>query len=1062
MSSKKKMSQRKFTVVMTPLLAICMGFGIAATCITDYFTPSLDTFLGKGERVVTAPEGSESWDTNYYTRKASNQTEARNNSAKVAEKIANEGEVLLKNNGILPLKKSTKVSPMGYRYIAPVMSGSGSGSTNTSLDYVYNAERGIKEAFTNVNETIVNAMKKGKEEKNAPKDRKVLCDSYGGSAFLGAALPISEYPVSVYSGTEDSCKDTVGIVFIGRNGGEGGDLYAKEYMDGTPHALALTQNEKDMIAFAEKYCTGGVVVVLNSANPMQLGELEDDDKIGAILQICTPGAMGFKSVGNILNGTVNPSGRTVDTFIADLTKSPTYCNFDDYDGVNSYSNTLYHTERWLTRFYGSDFMAPFHEYEEGIYLGYRFYETASEVGGYFSNNKLPDGVTDNYYNRENGVIYPLGYGLSYTQFEQSITKIHETAKTVELTISVKNVGNSYSGKEVVQVYYSAPYTKVDEQYQIEKASANLIAYAKTSNLAPEASEEVKLTIEKEEMASYCYTRDNPNGTKGCYMLEEGDYTLSIRSDSHNVIDSRTINIATTTWYDGSDAAHIRNSEKLAQSALDEKGNSLGYPAAAESDPTATYIAATNQFEICNRYMTDPTVGNDVTILSRSNWNGTQPSEPTNKTRTASAEVKAILDKNWTLTYDPTTDPDLGNTPTSKIYVPDSELPKANQKNGLTLSDMRGKSYYDDAWELLLDQIDYDSDQINTALFVNGYASGALDSVGKMATSEHDGPQGIGLNGTDGSSWVACCSFPAATTLAQTWNTELAYEFGNSVAEENMWINGGGWYAPAVNLHWSQFGGRNYEYYSEDPLISGMMAAAVISGAGDNGTYCAFKHFAMIETENERWFEPSVWATEQAIRELYLKAFEIGVKNATKTIKYISDNEGTVSTKVMRAADCMMTSGWSSIGGTYAGYDYNLNTNVLRNEWGFQGFIITDYDGGNYANDDSRVARIVRAGVDQHMIDGTMGPGKYTDVNSATGRTALRKAIKNTLFTLANSAQTNNAAPGAIISYKMSPWRIGIICMDVALGLFIAGGIVWIILRNNDSKKNPDRYKSKND
>ena len=239
----------------------------------------------------------------------------------------------------------------------------------------------------------------------------------------------------------------------------------------------------------------------------------------------------------------------------------------------------------------------------------------------------------------------------------------------------------------------------------------------------------------------------------------------------------------------------------------------------------------------------------------------------------------------------------------------------------------------------------------------------------------------------------------------------------------------------------------------------MTAAAVISGAGDKGTYCTLKHFAMVDQEADRWWIPAVWATEQTIREIYLKPFEIAVKNAKKTIKFISDDQGTVSTKTMRACDSMMTSGWSGIAGLYTAYDYNLLTNVLRNEWGFQGYVVTDYDQGNAASDDVAVNRMVRAGNDQHMLDMTLSPGSYTSLDTATGVYALRTAVKNTLYTMANSAVVNGAAPGAEIYYAMSAWRVAVIVIDIVLGLAIVLLIVANIRRTNDAKKNPDKYKN---
>lgn len=861
----------------------------------------------------------------------------------------------------------------------------------------------------------------------------------------------------------ESCKDTVGIVFLGRASGEGGDLYTLEYDDGTPHQLAVTKAERAMLDYAKANCKG-VVVVLNTTNTMQVTELQDDKDINAIMQIATPGAMGFKSLGKILNGSVNPSARTVDTFISNLTKQPTFVNFNNGTGNTVYENTEYTRDIWLAKFKGgAQFQAPFREYEEGVYMGYRWYETASDVG-YFDSTNLPEGESDSYYNRDNGVVYPFGYGLSYTTYDQQIVKYDDSGDTIKVSVKVTNTGD-VAGKDVVQLYYAAPYTQFDVDNKIEKPTANLIAFGKTAEIEPGKSDTVELSFTKEDMASYCYTHDNGNGTTGSYVLENGDYTISLRSNSHDVIETKTTNIAETIWYNGEEG-DIRQSEQDAQSKLNDDGTSTGTPAKAEEDADATYVAASNQFDNANTYMTDPSVGNDVTILSRQTWNTTQPSTPTDETRQASDQVKEWLDYGYTTMnlgngeWDEENDPVLGNNENSKVYVSEEDAPASNQKNGLTLSNMRGLSYYDSKWDDLLDQLDYNDEQINSALFYNGYASGKLDSVGKPATSEHDGPQGLALNDNNGNSWVNACSFPSETTMAQTFNVELAEAMGEAVGEENYYIDGGGWYAPAVNLHWSAFSGRNYEYYSEDPLISGKMAANVIAGAGSKGTYCAFKHFAMVDQEEQRWWIPSVWATEQTIREIYLKPFEIGVKEAMKTIKYISDDNGTVSTKTMRAADCMMTSGWAGIGGLYSGYSYNLLTSVLRDEWGFQGFVITDYDQGNGANDDIAVNRMVRAGVDQHMIDKTLSPGNYTSTDTATGKMALRRAVKNTLYTMANSAQTNNLVPGAKMYYRMSPWRIGVVAVDVVIALGVALGVIAMVKRTKNEKEHPEHYKAK--
>ena len=1053
-AKKLKMNTGKFKMILIPVMAFFLIFAIVVTAVTNYFTPSLDAFLGKGKRTASTPGGTAGWDSNYYSFDSKNGDEALKNSLAVSESIADEGIVLLKNDGLLPLSADTPVTPLGYRYFNPLMSGSGSGSADTTADYVYDAVKGITEAFTNVNASSLEAMKAGEVLQIDPE---AASGEAGQTAFLGSSVSLFEFPVSTYEGMEDSCKDTVGIVFLGRAGGEGGDLYTNVYTDGTPHELALTDTERDTLEYAKNNCSG-VVVVLTSCNTMQIAELQDDDGINSIITMCTPGAVGFKSLGKILNGTVNPSGRTVDTFAADYTKTPTFVNFNDSTGKTSYNNASYTRDIWLSAFKGGPvFDARFREYEEGVYLGYRWYETSAEEG-YFTSENLPEGVTDPYYNRDNGVVYPFGYGLSYTTFSQEITSFEDGGSDIEVQVMVTNTGDT-AGKDVVQLYYSAPYTDFDKENSIEKSSVNLAAFDKTELLAPGESQTLTLSFPKEEMASYCYTHDNGNGTNGCYVMEEGTYTISLRSDSHTVIDSRTSDFAETFWYDGSDEAHIRQSEKDAQALLEDSGASTGTAANTELG----FFAAHNQFEKASTYMNDPSVGNDVTILSRKDWAGTQPSAPTDVTRTASDTVKEWLDyglitvdlgdgKSW----DSVNDPILGSMEGTPVYT--AEMPASGQKNGLTLSDLRGVDYFDPKWDALLDQVDYQSSEMKLALFANAFASGPLSAVDKPETVDHDGPQGLALNDNDGNSWINCCSFPAATNLAQSWNVDLAYEMGLAVAEENYWIGGGGWYAPAINLHWSPFSGRNYEYYSEDPIISGKMAAKVISGAGDKGTYCTLKHFAMVDQEADRWWIPAVWATEQTIREIYLKAFEIPVKEAVKTIRYISDDQGTNTEKTMRACDAMMCSGWAGIAGIYSAYDYNLMTNVLRNEWGFRGYVVTDYDMGNAPFDDTAVNRMVRAGTDQHMLDMTLSPGTYTSLDTPTGVKALRNAIKNTLYTVVNSAQFNGAVPGAKIYYRMSPWRVGVIALDAVIALGILLGITAIIRRSKEEKAHPELFR----
>lgn len=1050
MQPKLKMSNRKFRLIMFPLIALLMIVAIAATSLMNYFSASMNNYLGSGERTVKNVSEADSWNTDFYETKYDSVEEARAAAQELTGNIADEGIVLLKNNGILPLNREETVTPMGYRYAEPIYGGTGSGGTTTSADYIITPKEGIESAFTNVNTAVEEAMNKAEVSMIYPEGTVIK----EGDNYSGASTTLKEYSKDVYETAADSMKGTTGLVFLGRIGGEGSDLYTSAYTDGTRHELALTEDEKALLQVAEENCEN-VVVMIESSTPMELASIQDDPEIDAILLVGGAGSAGFGSLGKILNGSVNPSGKLVDIYPVDFTKDPTYVNFDRHTGspykldpieeqqdeVMIYQNSTWNKE-------GVETGVPFHEYEEGVYLGYKYYETSSSLG-YFTSANLPEGETDPYYNRDNGVVYPFGYGLSYTEFTQEITGFSGDEHTVNMTVRVTNAGDT-AGKNTVQVYFNPPYTDFDIEYMIEKPTANLIAFAKTDTIEPGEYEDVTITIDTEDMASYCFTRDNGDGTTGCYVLEEGGYELSVRSDSHNVLDTKTLTIDETIWYDNSNP---RQSEIDAQSAWDNNGDSLGYPEKSQENEAAGYIAATNQFEKANLYMTDDSVGG-ATILSRADWAGTQPTAPTDKDRIASDTVVEWNEWN-TRTFDPETDEILGNVEGSLVYT--TEEPVSNADNGLTIADMRGLDYYDEKWDLLLDQIDYsDIEGLSDTLFTSAYQTGKLDSVGKPASVDKDGPQNLVQMDNSGNDWSGepSCSYTSEPVLAQTWNAKLAYEMGASMGQEALQKDVNCWYAPGVNIHRSPFSGRNFEYYSEDSYLTGIMAANVISGAGDNGLYCTMKHFALSDQESQRDMDTDccIWATEQAMRENYLKAGEIAIKKAKKTTKYISDDQGTVTEKVMRATNAIMLAD-AAPGAEYTGWNYGFTENIMRGEWGFQGFIETDMGKLH----DSGLDKFLRGGGDVVM---TWTPsGMVTDLESATGKTMIRKAIKNLLYVQANSSLTEGVAPGGVITHTLAPWQIGLIIGDIIAAALVIGGVIWIIQRKKDENRHPDKYKS---
>lgn len=747
-------------------------------------------------------------------------------------------------------------------------------------------------------------------------------------------VPADQYSDSLLSDAKSFSDEAV--VVLTRVGGEGADLptnmkaktityknNSKDYDDfqDGEHFLQLSKTERDMIDLVTKNFDK-VTLVYNGANAFQFDFLSNYPQIKSVLWCPPAGQTGFSALGDVLAGETNPSGKTSDTFVKDLTKTPVFNNTDGaaaassssvgtdgafvYDNVDDLAATY-------TAFTGREntVLPSFVNYVEGIYVGYKFYETAADEG---------------LINYDDTVIYPFGYGLSYTSFEQKMGDVSHKDGKVTFDVTVTNTGDT-AGKDVVEVYYNPPYTDGG----IEKASKNLVAFEKTGKLEPGASETVKIEFDDDDMASY----DNKNAK--AWVLEKGDYDISIQSDSHHVIDSEKINVADTITYDSESNTH-------------------------NDDQTV----ATNQFDYA---------AGDVTYLSRANHFANYAeatAAPTNFSM--SDEVKAAFTNNGN--YDPT-----------KYNDDSDEMPTTGAKNGLRLADMYGKDYDDADWEKLLDQLTFDD--MDNLIANGGYGTPAVSSVGKIQLTDADGPASLNNNFTG----VGSIGFPASTAFACTWNKDLAKQFGEMIGDMAHDMHVAGWYAPAMNIHRGAFSGRTFEYFSEDPLISGVMASSEIAGAKEKGVYSFMKHFALNDQETNRTNMVCTWADEQSIREIYLKPFEMSVK------------EG--------GAQAVMSS-FNYIGYTYAGASNNLLNTVLRDEWGFKGFVLTDYFGGyGYQNGDQEI----RNGNDS-MLATTKITNHITD-KSATSVKAMRTAAHNILYTTANGWQYENGEP----KVDTPVWRI---------------------------------------
>lgn len=1016
---KQKMSGKKFTAIMSAIIAVLLVVAIAASVAMPLLSSTMDTYLGRGERYTVQIEGAQNWDTKYYDQKFTDTNSATGSVSyglAVSKRITDEGEILLKNNGVLPIAKGTSVTPFGYRFLSPIYGGTGSGNVDASKDYIVTAEKGL--ANFAVNSQVVDKMKSATViELTADGAKPVSTNSEeGGTGFTGATTAIYEFDPSIYSGTEAGCADTVAIVYIGRVGGEGGCLQDTPYADGTPHELALSTYEKEMLTFARKNCRS-VVAVIESSNVMELGELMEGGayECDSIVWVGGAGATGFASLGDILCGDVNPSGRTVDLWDRDLTKNPVYVNFlpertyANSDGIMvefmNYTNGLY-----------------FVELEEGIYSGYRYFETAHDLGAI---------------NYEQAVVYPFGYGLSYTTFIQEITDFNTSSDDVSVTVRVTNTGSA-AGKDVVQLYYTAPYTDYDRQNKVEKSTVNLAAFDKTGVIEPGKSEELILTFPKEDMASYAYMHDNSDGTKGCYLLEAGTYTISLRNNSHDVIEAKTFDISATVIYDSSNP---RQSEKDAQSAWSDEGESLGYPKAAKSDPAAGYVAATNIYQDSSDYM-----NSEAILLTRADWQGTQPTAPEDGKVLSEERLQRATN------FDIENDALLGNKTLASQYT----APTSGQANGLSVSAMRGVDYNDPSWDLLLDQLIYNEELYNAFNWAT-FEIKAVESIGLPNVVCHDGPQGWGMTGADGGPDTT--AFATEVVVAATFNVDLAYEYGDAIGQESLVIGFTGWYGPAMNLHRSAFNGRNFEYYSEDPFLNGKMGAACISGAADNGVICFLKHFFGNDYEGPAC-AMATWADEQTLREIYAKPFEIAAKEATMHVKYISDTEGTTATKVVRGLTGMMM-GANMINGEWNAANTSV-LSMLRNEWGFEGLTSTDMCLECTPN---IIDKVLRSGTDLRMgtfwmqyVPGWVGQTNLNDPDSDVTKANLRRAFKNVAYAVANSNMMQGTAPGSITRYKTSPWVYALIAGDVVVGISIAAIVTVIIRRRKDEKANPDKYK----
>jgi len=969
---KAPMSNKKYLLIWAPLLTVVAALTVVANLGLNVATGWVESQLGSGTYTFKNSEEAAGWDTEYYTSDYADIDEVDAAAKSLVADIADGGVVLAKNEaGALPLAASSRVTMLGRAAADPVFGGAGSGSVDTRT--AVTARVGLENAGFEINDQVFAAIE-GYADEN--KRSSIVMDNPGESTYYIGEMPVGDYEAQSSSFADFS---DAAVVFIGRPGGEGGDL-TQDMTDWDAnaepgqHQLELNKDERDLISLAEANFDT-VVVVVNASTTIEMGALQQDSKIDAILLAGSPGATGFNAVGSVLTGEVNPSGRTADLWAADFTADPTFVNFGNFVYDNLEVSYPVSTLEKATSNATVTSEAPFVNYAEGIYVGYRYYETAA---------------AENFIDYDEAVVYPFGYGLSYTDFSWEIVSSEAGAVdgTVSVTIKVTNTGD-VAGKDVVELYYTAPYTAGG----IEKSEVVLGGFDKTGVIEPGASETVTIDLAVEDMASYDYLNN------GAYVLEAGDYTISVRTDSHTVAPGTE----PITYTVDSDVVYSGDNHRA--SDLSE---------------------VTNQFDDVSAQFSATAEEGKVLSMSRADFAGTFPTAPTPDLYVASDAVAAAFAP-W------------DHKAAATAF--EGDKPVTGERSDLALIDMRGLEKDDPKWGELLDSLSVGS--MKDLLLNGAYQTAAIASIAKPQTLEPDGPAGFSSFINSSINGVA---YPSEYLIAQTWDVDLAAAMGRMLGNEALQKGINGWYAPAVNLHRSPFGGRNFEYYSEDPLLSGSLAVAVANAAGEKGVFTMLKHFALNEQETNRVNNGvATFATEQTIRELYLKPFEIAVKGISMDVQYLSDDAGTISTAAIGAPGIM--SSFNRIGATWSGGSAALMTNVLRNEWGFQGFAISDFNLYSYMNPNQGIS----AGTDLTL---TFQPSKsFADSSSAKAVTDIRHATHDILFAVANSNAMNGLAPGATVSYAPPTWVYIQYAATAIVGLLVALGVfmVWRRVRKHRSR-----------
>ena len=1019
--------QKKSVIGISAGMAVLLIFSIALNVLSlTKFDNIFEKFFGSSESGVRGETYGA--DVDYYKSDFSSASELYAYEEKKVAEIAEEGITLLENKGILPLDLGTKLSIFSHSSVDLVSGGSGSGSG--SFELTKDLKEGLEGAGLVVNEALWNFYKSGAGSKYK---RGIGVVNYGADLDWS----INECPLDVItsdSSVMSSLEGSVAMFVLSRTGGEGGDEARDMAAFGGKagqHYLEPNDTELEIISYLNDNFDD-VILIINCNNAIELGWVSQYENISAVVNFPGSGRTGTYGLGYMLTGIdangneISPSGHLVDTWVYDNFSSPAMQNMGDFqfDGTNYY----------------------YVNYSEGIYVGYRYYETRYE-------DVVLGRANVGEYDYNDTVIYPFGYGLSYTKFQWSDFTMSNADSNGNIKISVKvtNVGER-TGKDVVQIYGQAPY-----KGNVEKSSVLLVGFAKTDDLTPGAFQVVNITVSLKDLTSY---DTSANGGKGGYILDDGNYYLTAASNAHEAINS------ILRVKDNAEACQVDYS-KMVESKQDDSAalateNMVGIHVQGDYDST-TYSTAGEGLAVIENHFDDASLA-DAKYLTRSNWtmmdnNGLRYgyiSDVVSRAEVggkqfraeASAELVSALKSFFSL------NPNEGQEIVNVTFG-------AEQK--VDLIDLRGLPYDDPLWETLLDQISYS--ELSKLIDECGYCSPAVDSMNKPKVTDLDGPAGLNDIIAHGSMPIGeglqAMTWPTQYMLACTWNITLAEEMGRGIAEDGLYSGTCGWYGPGMNIHRTPFAGRNFEYYSEDAFLSGVFGKAEVNGAAQKGMYAFIKHFALNDQETHRDERGiATFAEEQAIREIYLKPFEMTILDNTVEIFYneaVLDENGEIvgyekRTTTVPAATAVMTS-FNRIGATWAGGHYGLITEVLREEWGFNGFVLTDYEVGSGKGSYMDTLQSLSAGGDGKLKTVGMDALFGFDISEHPAYQGYgRDAAHHILYTVVNSAGMNGFVHGVEYVNGFAYYKIILIVWDV----LAVPAMIWmgIIL----SKKIPDLRK----